>query len=162
MLKLSLLFGGFQKTQGRLPFGLGVSVTRISALLAASTGTFGATVVALGLLSMPKMPDQGYCPSHATGFICASGTLGQITSASIVLAFLGDHLSGAKVQAYREFRNFAPVPVSVGYHFAGVLIPGIGLTLLYMLYRLVVGTLRPDLNPRWWRRRPNASPPRKR
>lgn len=128
----------------RLPAGLGISVTLVGALLAASTGIVGATVVAMGLLSLPTMLKQGYKPSLAAGSICAAGTLGQIIPPSIVLVFLGDQLSGAYMEAQREIGNFAPDPVSVGDLFAGALIPGIGLAFLYMLYQFAVGVFRPQ------------------
>ncbi|MEM1384923.1 MAG: TRAP transporter large permease subunit [Pseudomonadota bacterium] len=127
-----------------LPAGLGISVTAVGALLAASTGIVGATVVAMGLLSLPTMLRQGYRPSVAAGSICAAGTLGQIIPPSIVLVFLGDQLSGAYMEAQREVGNFAPDPVSVGDLFAGALIPGLGLASLYMLYQFAVGILRPQ------------------
>jgi TRAP-type mannitol/chloroaromatic compound transport system permease large subunit len=135
------------KLARRLPGGLGISVTLVGALLAASTGIVGATVVAMGLLSLPTMLKQGYKPSFAAGSICAAGTLGQIIPPSIVLVFLGDQLSGAYMEAQREVGNFSPDPVSVGDLFAGALIPGVGLAVLYMIYQLVVGILRPDVSP---------------
>lgn len=128
----------------KLPAGLGISVTLVGALLAASTGIVGATVVAMGLLSLPTMLKHGYKPSLAAGSICASGTLGQIIPPSIVLVFLGDQLSGAYMEAQREIGNFSPDPVSVGDLFAGAMIPGIGLAFLYMLYLLIIGILRPQ------------------
>lgn len=129
---------------GRVPGGLGISVTFVGALLAASTGIVGATVVAMGLLSLPTMLKRGYNPSLAAGTICASGTLGQIIPPSIVLVFLGDQLSGAYMEAQREIGNFSPDPVSVGDLFAGALIPGIGLACLYMIYQFVIGVVRPQ------------------
>ena len=128
----------------RLPGGLGISVTLVGALLAASTGIVGATVVAMGLLSLPTMLKHGYKPSLAAGSICASGTLGQIIPPSIVLVFLGDQLSGAYLEAQREVGNFSPDPVSVGDLFAGAMLPGIGLACLYMLYQFIIGILRPQ------------------
>ncbi len=130
-----------------LPAGLGISVTLVGALLAASTGIVGATVVAMGLMSLPTMLKQGYKPSLAAGSICAAGTLGQIIPPSIVLVFLGDQLSGAYMEAQREIGNFSPDPVSVGDLFAGALIPGIGLAFLYMLYQFLVGIVRPNDAP---------------
>ncbi|MCC0016483.1 MAG: TRAP transporter large permease subunit [Rhodobiaceae bacterium] len=127
-----------------LPAGLGLSVTLVGALLAASTGIVGATVVAMGLLSLPTMLAMGYRPSLAAGSICAAGTLGQIIPPSIVLVFLGDQLSGAYMEAQREIGNFAPDPVSVGDLFAGALIPGFGLAFLYMVYQFIIGILRPQ------------------
>lgn len=132
------------KVSRRLPAGLGLSVTLVGALLAASTGIVGATVVAMGLLSLPTMLKMGYKPSLAAGSICAAGTLGQIIPPSIVLVFLGDQLSGAYMEAQREIGNFAPDPVSVGDLFAGALIPGFGLALLYMIYQFVIGIIRPQ------------------
>lgn len=130
-----------------IPAGLGISVTFVGALLAASTGIVGATVVAMGLLSLPTMLKHGYKPSLAAGSICAAGTLGQIIPPSIVLVFLGDQLSGAYMEAQREIGNFSPDPVSVGDLFAGALIPGIGLAFLYMLYQLIVGIVKPEYAP---------------
>lgn len=130
-----------------LPAGLGISVTLVGALLAASTGIVGATVVAMGLLSLPTMLKQGYKPSLAAGSICAAGTLGQIIPPSIVLVFLGDQLSGAYVEAQREVGNFAPDPISVGDLFAGALIPGVGLAFLYMVYQFFVGLFKPEYCP---------------
>jgi tripartite ATP-independent transporter DctM subunit len=130
-----------------LPAGLGISVTLVGVLLAASTGIVGATVVAMGLISLPTMLKQGYKPSAAAGSICAAGTLGQIIPPSIVLVFLGDQLSGAYQEAQREIGNFAPDPVSVGDLFAGALIPGIALAFLYMVYQFIAGVLRPGNSP---------------
>lgn len=130
-----------------IPAGLGISVTLVGTLLAASTGIVGATVVAMGLLSLPTMLKQGYKPSLAAGSICAAGTLGQIIPPSIVLVFLGDQLSGAYMEAQREIGNFSPDPISVGDLFAGALIPGIGLAFLYMLYQFIVGIVKPEYSP---------------
>lgn len=141
------LLNNMARAFGRLPAGLGISVTFVGALLAASTGIVGATVVAMGLLSLPTMLKRGYDPSLAAGSICAAGTLGQIIPPSIVLVFLGDQLSGAYMEAQREIGNFSPEPVSVGDLFAGALIPGIGLASLYMLYQLVIGMAQPHRTP---------------
>lgn len=116
---------------GSLRGGLGLSVVVVGALLAASTGIVGATVVTMGLLSLPAMMRAGYDPKLASGVICASGTLGQIIPPSTVLIFMGDMLSGINAQVQMEKGNFAPVPVSVGDLFAGAFIPGIMLVLLY-------------------------------
>ena len=117
---------------GRLRGGLGVSVIAVGAVLAASTGIVGATVVTMGLLSLPSMLKAGYDPKLATGAICASGTLGQVIPPSIVLVLLGDILQGANTQAQLAKGNFAPDPVSVVDLFAGAFIPGLVLVLLYM------------------------------
>ncbi len=142
------LLDSMARACARIPAGLGVSVTLVGALLAASTGIVGATVVAMGLISLPTMLRRGYDPALASGSICAAGTLGQIIPPSIVLVILGDQLSSAYVEAQRAAGNFAPDPVSVGDLFAGALIPGLGLAVLYMLYQLAVGIFRPQAAPR--------------
>src|SRR5690606_19775640 len=106
---------------GPLRGGLGISVVAVGALLAASTGIVGATVVTMGLLSRPAMLRAGYDPRIATGVVCASSTLGQIIPPSIVLIFLGDILAGANTMAQLAKGNFSPDPVSVGDLFAGAL-----------------------------------------
>jgi tripartite ATP-independent transporter DctM subunit len=137
---LSALFGSLRG-------GLGISVTLVGMLLAASTGIVGATVVTMGLLSLPTMLKRGYSPEIATGTICASGTLGQIIPPSIILVMLGDVMTTAYQQAQLEMGNFAPKTVSVGDLFAGALIPGLLLVLLYMLYILGLAFFRPDTMP---------------
>jgi tripartite ATP-independent transporter DctM subunit len=132
---------------GRLRGGLGISVTLVGMLLAASTGIVGATVVTMGLLSLPTMLKRGYDPRIATGTICASGTLGQIIPPSIVLVLLGDVLSSAYQQAQLNQGIFSPKTVSVGDLFAGALLPGILLVVLYLTYLLLVSLLRPQAMP---------------
>ena len=132
---------------GRLRGGLGLSVTLVGMLLAASTGIVGATVVTMGLLSLPTMLRRGYDPRVATGTICASGTLGQIIPPSIVLVLLGDVLSAAYQQAQLDQGIFSPKTVSVGDLFAGALIPGLLLVALYVVYLLAVALLRPHSMP---------------
>lgn len=117
---------------GTLRGGLGLSVIVVGALLAASTGIVGATVVTMGLLSLPAMLRAGYDPRLASGVICASGTLGQIIPPSTVLIFMGDMLSGINAQVQMQMGNFAPTPVSVGDLFAGAFVPGLLLIALYM------------------------------
>ncbi len=117
---------------GNLRGGLGLSVIVVGALLAASTGIVGATVVTMGLLSLPAMLRAGYDPRLASGVICASGTLGQIIPPSTVLIFMGDMLSGINAQVQMQMGNFAPTPVSVGDLFAGAFVPGLLLIALYM------------------------------
>ena len=129
---------------GRLHGGLGISVTLVGMLLAASTGIVGATVVTMGLLSLPTMLRRGYDPKIATGTICASGTLGQIIPPSIVLVLLGDVLSAAYQQAQLDQGIFSPRTVSVGDLFAGALIPGLLLVILYLAYLIAVSILRPQ------------------
>jgi TRAP-type mannitol/chloroaromatic compound transport system permease large subunit len=116
-------------------------------LLAASTGIVGATVVTMGLLSLPAMLKVGYSKPLSCGIICASGTLGQIIPPSIVLVLLGDILQGANTQAQLAKGNFAPDPVSVVDLFAGAFLPGMMLVGLYMLWVLVMGLLRPQSCP---------------
>jgi tripartite ATP-independent transporter DctM subunit len=117
---------------GSLRGGLGYSVVIVGALLAASTGIVGATVVTMGLLSLPAMMRAGYDPKLAAGTICAAGTLGQIIPPSTVLIFVGDILQGANQQAQLELGNLAPEPISVGQLFAGAMIPGLALVALYL------------------------------
>ena len=119
---------------GTLRGGLGYSVVIVGALLAASTGIVGATVVTMGLLSLPAMMRAGYDPKLATGTICAAGTLGQIIPPSTVLIFVGDILQGANQQAQLELGNLAPQPISVGQLFAGAIIPGLVLVGLYLAW----------------------------
>jgi len=137
---LSALFGSLRG-------GLGVSVTLVGMLLAASTGIVGATVVTMGLLSLPTMLKRGYSPEIATGTICASGTLGQIIPPSIILVMLGDVMSSAYQQAQLSQGIFSPDTVSVGDLFAGALVPGLLLVLLYISYLLVVAGFRPEIMP---------------
>jgi TRAP-type mannitol/chloroaromatic compound transport system permease large subunit len=132
---------------GNLRGGLGISVSIVGALLAASTGIVGATVVTMGLLSLPTMLRRRYDPALACGSICAAGTLGQIIPPSIVLVVLGDQISNAHQEAQRALGNFAPDPVSVGDLFAGALIPGLVLVGLYILYQAVTAILRPRTSP---------------
>lgn len=132
---------------GTLRGGLGISVTVVGMLLAASTGIVGATVVTMGLLSLPTMLKRGYTPEISAGTICASGTLGQIIPPSIILVMLGDVISSAYQQAQLAQGNFSPKTVSVGDLFAGALIPGLMLVVLYILYLVVVAWLQPATMP---------------
>jgi tripartite ATP-independent transporter DctM subunit len=132
---------------GTLRGGLGISVTLVGMLLAASTGIVGATVVTMGLLSLPTMLRRGYSPEIATGTICASGTLGQIIPPSIILVMLGDVMTSAYQQAQLEMGVFSPKTVSVGDLFAGALIPGLLLVFLYIAYLVIAALIKPDLMP---------------
>ena len=132
---------------GALRGGLGISVTIVGMLLAASTGIVGATVVTMGLLSLPTMLRRGYDPEIATGTICASGTLGQIIPPSIILVMLGDVMQSAYQQAQLDAGIFSPKTVSVGDLFAGALVPGLMLVGLYVAYILVVALFRPQRMP---------------
>jgi tripartite ATP-independent transporter DctM subunit len=144
---LSSLFGGMRG-------GLGISVTVVGMLLAASTGIVGATVVTMGLLSLPTMLRHGYSPRIATGTICAAGTLGQIIPPSIVLVLLGDVLSSAYSQAQLSQGIFSPDTVSVGDLFVGALVPGLMLVGLYISYLLGVALFRPTAMPAHPKRAP--------
>ncbi|WP_456407537.1 TRAP transporter large permease [Thiolapillus sp.] len=152
---MAALFGGLRG-------GLGISVTLVGMLLAASTGIVGATVVTMGLLSLPTMLKRNYDPAIAAGAICASGTLGQIIPPSIVLVLLGDVLSSAYQQAQLEMGIWNLETVSVGDLFVGAVIPGLGLVLMYLLYLLSVAFFQPKRLPAapvdtaeqaalWWR-----------
>ncbi len=146
---------------GPIPGGLGISVVFVGALLAATTGIVGATVIAMGLISLPAMLRNNYSKPLATGTICASGTLGQIIPPSIVLIILADQLASAADQAstarkadYRaatgEFSmpsEFDIVSASAGDMFMGAFIPGLVLVAIYMLYILVTAILRPKTAP---------------
>lgn len=127
--------------------GLGISVTIVGMLLAASTGIVGATVVTMGLLSLPTMLKRGYSPEVATGTICASGTLGQVIPPSIVLVMLGDVISAAYQQSQIALGNYAPRSISVGDLFAGALLPGLLLVALYVAWLVVVAIFRPQAMP---------------
>jgi len=141
------LLGTMADLFGSLKSGLGISVILVGMLLAASTGIVGATVVTMGLLSLPIMLKRGYHPSIATGTICAAGTLGQIIPPSIILILLGEVLSAAYQQAQLNMGIFAPETLSVGDLFVGALIPGLLLVLCYILYLLFIGFTRADLIP---------------
>ena len=131
----------------RIPGGLGLAVMLVGALMAASTGIVGATVVTMGLLSLPTMLRNNYAPSIATGTICAAGTLGQIIPPSIVLILLADVLSNAYQQAQLQIGVFSPKTISVGELFAGALLPGLALVALYMLYLGVLAFIKPSSMP---------------
>lgn len=116
--------------------GLALAVVGVGVLLAASTGIVGATVVAMGLIALPAMLKEGYDPKLSCGLICASGTLGQIIPPSIVLILLADILSSAYQQAQLKMGNFSPETLSVGDLFAGALIPGALLAVMYALFMI--------------------------
>lgn len=135
------------KLFGTLRGGLGLSVTFVGALLAASTGIVGATVVTMGLLSLPTMLRRGYDPAFASGSIAAAGTLGQIIPPSIVLILLGDVISNSFQRAQLEMGVASPETVSVGHLFAGALIPGLMLVGLYMAWQITVAITQPKKAP---------------
>ena len=132
---------------GSVRGGLGISVVVVGMFLAASTGIVGATVVTMGLLSLPSMLRSGYSPSLAAGTICATGTLGQIIPPSIALVLLGDILSNAYQQAQLSMGTLNPKTVSVGDLFMGALFPGLILVAMYILYLLVQARLKPATAP---------------
>ena len=146
---------------GSIRGGLGISVVFVGALLAATTGIVGATVVAMGLISLPAMLRNKYDTSLTTGTICAAGTLGQIIPPSIVLIILADQLASAADQAaserqalYREITgefsmpsNLDIVSTSAGEMFLGAILPGLVLVGLYMLFILVLAWIRPKVAP---------------
>ncbi len=132
---------------GSLRGGLGISVTLVGMLLAASTGIVGATIVTMGLLSLPTMLKRNYDPSLAAGTICASGTLGQIIPPSIILILLADQLSSEYANAQLEMGRFESVNFGPGEFFAGALIPGLLLVALYILYLIVIAFFQPERMP---------------
>lgn len=141
--------------------GLGISVVFVGALLAATTGIVGATVVAMGLISLPAMLQHNYSKTLATGTIAASGTLGQIIPPSIVLIILADQLASAVDQAntirkglYQAATGEVTMPsdfdiaaTSAGEMFLGAMLPGLVLVVLYMIYILIVALIRPRSAP---------------
>ena len=124
------LFGSFRS-------GLGISVVLVGALLAASTGIVGATVVTMGLMSLPTMLKRGYSAAQSTGLIAATGTLGQIIPPSIALVLLGDTLSSAYQQAQLNMGIFTPKTISIGDLFVGAIVPGLILVVFYCLYLVI-------------------------
>lgn len=133
---------------GRFRGGLIFSVFFVGMLLAASTGIVGATVVTMGLMSLPTLLKRGYDPAFSAGAICATGTLGQIIPPSIALVLLGDVLSNAYQQAQLKMGIFSPKSVSVGDLFAGALVPGLLLLGMYCLYTLILIKLKPAHFPK--------------
>ncbi len=132
----------FGKARGGLLF----ATTLVGALLAASTGVVGATVVTMGLLALPAMIARGYSKPLAAGTIASAGTLGQIIPPSVVLILLGDVIGSANQRAAAEM-GVAANPVSVGDLFAGALIPGLVLVGLYLAYQALVVWLDPKAAP---------------
>ncbi len=126
--------------------GLGYSVVLVGALLAASTGIVGATVVTMTLIALPSMLKQGYDKRIASGTIAASGTLGQIIPPSIVLIVLADTISNANAQANQALGR-PPSPVSAGDLFSGALLPGLLLVGLYLTYLAVMAFWKPSSMP---------------
>jgi tripartite ATP-independent transporter DctM subunit len=134
------VIGGFRGS-------LAISVIFVGALIAASTGIVGATVIAMGLISLPVMLSRQYDPSLSAGTICATGTLGQIIPPSIALVILGDVLSAAYQQSQLSVGNFSARTVSVGDLFMGAIIPGLLLVISYALYVVIRAYLSPKMAP---------------
>ena len=132
---------------GARPGGLGLAVILVGALLAASTGIVGATVVTMGVLALPTMLRAGYQPQLAAGTICATGTLGQIIPPSIALVLLGDTMSSAYQQAQLKMNIVNTQTVSVGALSVGAIVPGIVLVFLYLAYVLIRATVQPSSAP---------------
>lgn len=147
MLERSKIAEELLTTMGRLfgniHSGLGISVMIVGALLAASTGIVGATVVTMGMISLPAMMKAGYSPRIATGSICAAGTLGQIIPPSIVLILLGDQISNAYQTTQMALGNLSPKPVSIADLFVGAIIPGLLLVLSYTVWIMVYCRVNP-------------------
>jgi len=142
------LLESMARLAGRLPGGLGVSVVLVGALLAASTGIVGATVIAMGLIALPTMLRAGYDRAFASGIVCTAGTLGQIIPPSTLLIILADVMSNGYQQAQYEQGKFSVETISVGEVFAAALLPGLVLVGLYLLYVLARAALRPEDAPR--------------
>jgi TRAP-type mannitol/chloroaromatic compound transport system permease large subunit len=132
---------------GRMRGGLGVSVVLVGALLAASTGIVGATVVAMGMIALPTMLRNHYQSSLACGIVCTSGTLGQIIPPSTLLIILTDVMSNAYQQAQFTKGQFTIDTISVGEMFAAALVPGFLLVLVYLVYLLTRAWLFPKSAP---------------
>ena len=134
------VLGGFRGS-------LGICVILVGAMIAASTGIVGATVIAMGLISLPLMLERNYDQSLATGIICATGTLGQIIPPSIALVLLGDVLSAAYQQSQLSLGIFSARTISVGDLFMGAIVPGAILVLAYGAYVLLKAYFQPSTAP---------------
>lgn len=132
---------------GQLRGGLGVSVVIVGALLAASTGIVGATVVAMGMIALPSMLRAKYKPSFASGIVCTAGTLGQIIPPSTLLIIMSDVMSNSYQQAQYAQGKFSIETLSVGQVFSAALLPGMTIVLLYIAYILIRSRLRPQDAP---------------
>ncbi|WP_042142546.1 MULTISPECIES: TRAP transporter large permease subunit [unclassified Pseudoalteromonas] len=132
---------------GKTKAGMGIAVTLVGMLLAASTGIVGATVVTMGLLALPTMLKRGYSAQYSSGIIAATGSLGQIIPPSIALVLLGDVLSSSYQQAQLNMGIFSPETISIADLFAGAMIPGLILVLLYIIYSFVLAIFKPEQVP---------------
>ena len=129
---LENMAAAFKNTKG----GLSISIIFVGALLAASTGIVGATVVTMGLMSLPILINQGYERSFSTGLVASTGTLGQIIPPSIALVLLGDVMSNAYQRAQNDMGIFSQQTVTVGDLFIGAIVPGIMICLGYLIYTI--------------------------
>jgi len=132
---------------GKLRGGLGISTVLVGALLGASTGVVGATAVAMGLIVLPAMLRHNYDPRLAAGTVAASATLTQIIPPSTVLVLLGDQLNIAYQAAQLAQGKFAPDAISVADLFAGAIVPGLLLVVLYIGFLIAVAVFRPAASP---------------
>ncbi len=138
---LENMAAAFKKTKG----GLSISIIVVGALLAASTGIVGATVVTMGLMSLPILINQGYEKSFSAGLVASTGTLGQIIPPSIALVLLGDVMSNAYQRAQNDMGIFSQQTVTVGDLFIGAVIPGIMICLGYLIYTIYKNGKNTDL-----------------
>ncbi len=143
----SELLDGIGRLFGRRRGGLGFAITLVGALLAASTGIVGATVTTMAVLSLPVMLRWGYSPRLAAGSICAAGTLGQIIPPSLVLVLLADTISSAHQKAQLAMGNFSPDAVSISDLFAGAIVPGLLMVVVFLIYQTLLAVLKPDTCP---------------
>jgi tripartite ATP-independent transporter DctM subunit len=151
MLERSRIAEDLLETMGRLfgalPGGLGFSVIVVGVLLAAAKGVVGATTVTMGLIVLPTMLRHGYDKALAAGTVAATATLAQIFPPATVLVLLGDQLSNSYQAAQLAQGNFAPQTVSVADLFAGAIVPGLVLVLLYLLYLIGIAIFLPKKSP---------------
>ncbi len=143
----SELLDGIGRLFGRRRGGLGYAITLVGALLAASTGIVGATVTTMALLSLPVMLKWGYSPRLAAGSICAAGTLGQIIPPSLVLVLLADTISSAYQKAQLAMGNFSPDTVSISDLFAGALLPGFLMVVVFLVFQVCLAVFMPQTCP---------------
>ena len=125
--------------------GLSISIIAVGALLAASTGIVGATVVTMGLMSLPVLIQQGYKKDFSSGLVASTGTLGQIIPPSIALVLLGDVMSNAYQRAQNNMGIFSQQTVTVGDLFVGAIIPGIMICLGYLIYTIYQNYKNPNI-----------------
>jgi tripartite ATP-independent transporter DctM subunit len=151
MLERSRIAEELLETMGRLfgslTGGLAISVTLVGVLLAAAKGVVGATVVTMGLITLPAMLRHGYDPRLAAGTVAATATLAQIMPPATVLVLLGDQLNTAYQAAQLAEGKFAPEQVSVSDLFAGAVVPALVLVGLYLAFQIAVAVLRPKACP---------------